>query len=466
MKYRTFVMTLSLFLIAFNLGIFVLTVVSYRDTIRAAEEKSLGEHYFTASALIKDFYAVESRGAELEGVLGDVLQPYGYLTGDQKVRLVLYRGDMIVYANRMDRQIRSEAAKPPEDGSRRVTVGKSEGRTFATVTGKLPSPYDAYTLVYQYDATESVASWKQMKNMLFFAGIVLSGLLAIGLMIVLDRIFKPLSRISRTSRQIAAGAYETRLPVEGRDELSEMARSFNHMAEEIQRQMTELIAEAEKKQRFIDNFAHELRTPLTAIYGYAEYMQKAALSEEDKLSSLSYIMSESRRLQTMAYQLLELANLNRERIAWETHDFSELLQSVRRTLQGKLEDKSIRLEILMDTGKIRGDAALLQSLFINLIDNAIKACDQDGRICVQAAEEAGKLTVSVRDDGKGMPADMLDRITEPFYRAEKSRSRKDGGAGLGLAICKQIARSHGAELAFRSRPGEGTTAWIVFTTSK
>ncbi|MGR6109237.1 HAMP domain-containing protein, partial [Staphylococcus aureus] len=130
--------------------------------------------------------------------------------------------------------------------------------------------YDSYTMVYLYDATDAITAWKHMKNVLFFAGFILSCLLALGLMLLLNRIFKPLSQISQTSRNIAAGAYETRLPVSGRDELSEMAQSFNHMAYEIQRQMTELIDAADKKQQFIDNFAHELRTPLTAIYGYAE----------------------------------------------------------------------------------------------------------------------------------------------------------------------------------------------------
>lgn len=116
-------------------------------------------------------------------------------------------------------------------------------------------------------------------------------MLALGLLILLNRIFRPLAQIAQTSRKIAAGAYGTKLPVTVKDKLSEMAQSFNHMAEEIQRQMTELIAAAERKQQFVDNFAHELQTPLTAIYGYAELLQKASLTEEDRLSALGYIMS-------------------------------------------------------------------------------------------------------------------------------------------------------------------------------
>jgi signal transduction histidine kinase len=106
----------------------------------------------------------------------------------------------------------------------------------------------------------------------------------------------------------------------------------------------------------------------------------------------------------------------------------------------------------------------MESMLINLIDNAIKACGKGGYIIVGAAKEAERKTISVWDNGKGMTPEILSQITEPFYRGEKSRNRSDGGAGLGLALCKQIASSHDAELSFSSCPGEGTTAKITFTT--
>ncbi|MCM3041509.1 HAMP domain-containing histidine kinase [Paenibacillus motobuensis] len=466
MKFRTFLTTLMLFLFSFNLGILIISVTTFKDTLNRAEERSLGEHYFITSSLIKDFHAVESRGTVIEESLGTLLQPYSYLSGDKKAKLALYKDNQLVYSNRLEISLQSSYLKPPEDGSRLVSIQNSDGRTYINVSGKLPAPYDLYTMVYLYDTTDSISEWKQMKNLLFLVGSILSGLLALGLLLLLNRIFKPLSQISQTSRYIAAGAYETRLPVSGHDELSEMAQSFNHMAEEIQRQMTELITTAERKQQFIDNFAHELRTPLTAIYGYAEYMQKAALSEEDRLSAIDYIMSASRRLQTMANQLLELANLKNDQIAWEAQKVSDIFQAVKQTLHNKITEKGIQMEMICETDVIWGDASLLQSLFVNLIDNAIKACDTGGHIIVRATIEAGQKTVSIQDNGKGMTSEILGHITEPYYRAEKSRNRRDGGAGLGLAICKQIVMRHGAELAFMSHPGEGTIAKIVFTTSK
>lgn len=464
MKQRTFLTTLTLFLFFFNLGILIVSVAMFRDMINRAEDRSLNEHYFIASALIKDFQAVQGRGTDIDGSLNSLLQPYSFLSGDNTAGLAFYKNNQLIYSSKDIAVLKDNSLVPPEDGSRLATIQKVDDRTYVIVSGKLPAPYASYTLVYLYDTTEAINSWRHLKNILFFTGFVLSVLFAFGLLLVLNRIFRPLKQISRTSKDIAEGAYQTRLLVSGHDELTEMSQSFNHMAAEIQHQMTELKDAAAKKQQFVDNFAHELRTPLTAIYGYAEYLQKAVLSEDDRLSALNYIMSESHRLQMVAYQLLELANLQNNQITCEELKVSNLFEAVLQTLTGKLANNEIQIEFRCEIESIRGDSYLMESLLINLIDNAAKACGKGGNIVVSAIMEAERKIICVRDNGKGMTPEILSQITEPFYRGEKSRNRNDGGAGLGLALCKQIASSHKAQLSFLSRPGEGTTVKITFTT--
>ncbi|WP_239432646.1 sensor histidine kinase [Sporosarcina sp. ACRSL] len=433
--------------------------------VKHAEERSLADHYIITSSVVKDFNAVESRGIHIEEAIDSLLRQYNNFSGDQKVGLALYQNDQFVYSNRQENAWMSELQKPLDDGNRIVSFQKSDQRTYVNVSGMLPAPYDTYTMVYQYDATDAITAWEKMKNMLFLVGLILSILLALGLVLLLNRIFKPLAQISQTSRNIAAGAYETRLPVLGNDELSEMAQSFNYMAVEVQHQMAELTTAAEKKQQFIDNFAHELHTPLTAIYGYAEYLQKAVMTEDDRMSAISYIMSESRRMQALANQLLDLANYRNDQLAWGEQNITDLFQSVKQTLHKKAMEKEIQIEFYSEIEVIWGDGYLLKSLFVNLMDNAIKACGSGGHIIVNAVMEAGKSIISIKDNGKGMPPDIIRHITEPFYREERSRNRRDGGAGLGLAICQQIVLHHGAELEFMSLPGEGTTAKVIFTTS-
>lgn len=465
MKNRTFLTTLVLFVLLFNLGIFIISIAIFEDTINRAKERSLGEHYFIVSALIKDFHAVNSRGIEINETLDSLLQPYGYLSVDKKSGLALYEDNQLVYCDRFIKVLQSIRLEIPENGERKISTKRVDNHTYVIVSGKIPSPYNSYEITYLYDMTDEINTWSKMKNILFLVGFILSCLLALALLVLLNQIFRPLAQISKTSRNIATGAYETRLPVSGSDELSEMAKSFNYMAEEIQNQMTDLIDTAKKKQQFIDNFAHELRTPLTAIYGYAEYLQKAIMTEDDRLSALDYIMSESRRLQTIAYELMELANLKNNEISWEKQKVSDLFESVKQTLHLKIIEKKIDIDFICEIDNILGDACLLKSLLVNLIDNAIKACNLGGHIVIRATIEDDKKIINIQDNGKGMTSEVLSQITEPFYRAEKSRNRSDGGAGLGLAISKQIVLCHNANIDFTSSLGKGTTVKITFTTS-
>lgn len=435
----------------------------FQGEIKRAKVRSLGEHYFITSAIIKDFNAVKERDVDIDLSISSLLSPYRYLLGDS-ARIALYKEEQLIYSSQEEIVTKSSLADASETGERTITVKKINEMSYVIVYGKLPSPHQSYLLIYTYDITSIIKSWSQLKNFLFIAGFVLSIFLALGLMLVLNRIFRPLMQISQTSKNIANGEYDTRLFVSGQDELSEMAQSFNHMAEEIQKQMTQLRDAAEKKQQFVDNFAHELRTPLTAIYGYAEYMQKAVISEDDRLSALGYIMSESRRLQKVAFQLLELANLQNNQIDFEELKVLSLFDMVRKTLYVKYIGSNIKFKFECGIKTIYGDAYLMESLLINLIDNAAKACGESGNIVVSAKVEAGQKVIQVKDNGKGMNEDTLAQITEPFYRADKSRNRNDGGAGLGLSLSKQIALCHNATLSFESHLGEGTTAKITFTT--
>ncbi|QJD86300.1 HAMP domain-containing sensor histidine kinase [Cohnella herbarum] len=465
MKARTFLVTLLLFLLFFNLAIFLFSAITLRTNLDSSRERSLGEHYFIASTYGKDLYALESRGTVGEEALGSLFRSYSTYYGKQGVALELSDRVGTLYSS-LPKNLQLSGDSPTAiPGERTVTTTKQNDRTYVLVTGNLPAPYESYTLNYLYDVTGNLSAWSRMTGMLFLLGIVFCTLLALCLHFVLGRVFKPLRQISEASKSIAQGEYGNRIRVTRHDELSEMADSFNHMAEEIQQQMEQLKLAAEQKQRFIDNFAHELRTPLTSIYGYAEYIQKVALTEDDKLEATDYIMSESRRLQNLAHQLLELATLGRSDIVLETVELEDLFRKTAETLKLKLEDREVRLSWKCRLDSVRGDRNLLESLVVNLADNAVKACSPGGQVRLEAYVESERPVIVVSDDGKGMTKEQLGRITEAFYRVDQARSRADGGAGLGLSLCEQIAASHGAELSFASQIGRGTISKITFTTS-
>lgn len=461
MKTRTFLTTLLLFLLFFNGAICAATVFTLKTSLGAAKEQCLAEHYVVASALLRDMQALAARGADPGAALAQLMRPYSQFSGGRRAGFALYQGETCVYSG-----IPDTAAPPPDPaapaaGERTLQV-QSSAPYYVSVAGRLPEPFGAYTLLYQASLQETIDAWQRMCFVLYAAGAVFSILLALCLRLLLGRLFRPLEQINAASKSIASGDYGRRLPVQGKDELAGVAQSFNHMAEEVQAQVAALSEAAAQKQQFADNLAHELRTPLTAIYGYAEYLQKAALTEADRQAATGYILSECRRLQGMSAQLLEAALVRTDGAALKLVDTGPLLAAVERTLRPKAQALGVRLAFNCGLPAFYCDPGLVESLLINLVDNALNACSPGGGVTVSAQCENGRAVLAVQDDGRGMTAQELTRVREAFYRVDKARSRAAGGAGLGLALCEQIAAAHGAQLRFSSAPGRGTTAAVLF----
>lgn len=464
MKKRTFYATFLLFLSAIYICMLSLSVITLRGTMQQARRQCLNEHYLIASALYQDMSALEARGVSFQAEMDSLMQPYLYLVEKRSSAFAVYEGAKLVYSSGSIEQMDTVPERKPRE-VRTVTTDIRGKKRLCRVWGALPEPYEQYQILYQMDISESLEDWMHRNQTMLLAGAVVSFIMAVSLLILLDRIFLPLIQITELSQRIAEGDYGERLPVYGSDEIGQMAGSFNHMAEEIENKVTELAAAAENRQRFVDNFAHELRTPLTAIYGYAQYIQSAALSQEDTQFALNTILAESRRMQQMANQLMELSGLRNGEIKMAPQDLSEILDFAARTVEHKLSENNLELHISSKVDTVVGDMVLLQSLLINLIDNAVKASSARDVITIQSFYESGNAVITVSDQGKGMEPEELERITEPYYRVDKARNRKEGGAGLGLAICNQIVKCHGALLTFQSEPGHGTTATVTFTTS-
>ena len=463
MKNRTFYATFLLFVLAIYAGLFGLSLVTLHDAVRQSREQCLSEQYIISSALYRDMGSLAGRALEPGARLESLVQPYLYLAGNRGAALGVYRDGRLLHAAGASREELSGAPARGAGAARTAVIERSGGRYYCSVSGALPEPFGGFQVLYRADITARINEWERRDGAMMLLGGLLSLALAVLLLLLLGRLFWPLSEITRLSRRIACGDYADRLPEQGRDETAMMARSFNHMASQIEGKVTELAAAAESRQRFIDNLAHELRTPLTAIYGYAQYLRSAALGEEETRFALDAILSESRRIQVMAGQLMELSGLRGGEIGMERQDLEKIVEALRSTLAQRLWERGIVLKVSLEVKTVTGDHFLLQSLLLNLIDNALKASGDNSAVAVTSYRQGGCPVIAVTDWGKGMEPQELERITQPYYRVDKARSRKDGGAGLGLAICLQIAQRHHARLVFRSAPGRGTTALVIFT---
>ncbi len=272
--------------------------------------------------------------------------------------------------------------------------------------------------------------------------------------------------LSRTARALAEGDLSMRARDMGQDEIGSLAWDFNRMADTMAGQMEQLKDEAERKDAFTSAFAHELKTPLTSIIGYSEMLATMDLSEAEIRICGDTINRQSRRLQSLSYKLLNMAFLGRQELELKPIRCRELAAQVELVEKPLVEKRGMVWRMEVADGRILGDSELLQSLLFNLIDNGVKASRPGGLILLYGCRDGEDYAFLVLDQGNGVPKEELPRLTEAFYMVDKSRSRKEGGAGLGLTLCSQIARLHGARMEFDSEEGKGMRICVRFPQMK
>ncbi|NBJ93792.1 HAMP domain-containing sensor histidine kinase [Parablautia muri] len=464
MKKKIFFVALVLFMVFLNSMILMVSIIILKDKLSVFRDKCLAEHYVIASSLIGDMQALEQRGNNVEENIDNLMRLYSrYLQGKGNGLGVAFLGEWIYESPAFAAE--ENTIRLPDTGynQERLVYMENGNRPVLCVYGSFPAPWQDYGLMYMGDLSDIVGSWRHTKNILFLTGAGTMLVMSFFLFQFLNIIFRPLRQISSTSAKIANGNYGSRIPVHGKDEISSVAHNFNLMAGQVETQIRQLEDAAEQKQQFIDNFSHELRIPLTAIYGYAEYIQKALCSEEERYECTQFIMSECGRLQNMAYQLLNMALLGRDEMKDGDCSLKELFIQSEKIMHLRAAEKRVKLTYdLSDDYIVRGNMEQLLILTNNLIDNAIKASGQEEEIRILAYSEKSNIVVEVEDHGIGMEAQQVSHITEAFYRIDKARSRAAGGAGLGLAICEKIIRIHHADMSFISKPGAGTRVKLSF----
>lgn len=314
--------------------------------------------------------------------------------------------------------------------------------------------------------TSQIAALRGMQQVLLILFMAFSLMAAVILYMILNQIFKPLELVAQSAGKIAEGDYSERINIKGTNELALMANNFNQMADVIEKHIERLEDEAQRKQQFIDNLAHEIRTPLTSIYGYAEYMQKAKLTEADKLESITFIMEESDYMKRITNSMLELSKLRNFIPEKKEINIVELFDQITASLEMTVKNYKVKLITEPINALIQGQSDLIKSMIINLCINGAKACAPDvGRVVLKANLIGDRVEISVIDNGCGIEKENMDKLMEPFYQVDAARNKSRGGVGLGLAIVKQIAEIHGAKIKIESEISSGTEVKVIFTTS-
>ncbi|WP_314066607.1 HAMP domain-containing sensor histidine kinase [uncultured Vagococcus sp.] len=265
-------------------------------------------------------------------------------------------------------------------------------------------------------------------------------------------------QLIKGTQQIARGDYKVKIPITNRHhtEINELIGNFNKMAQALDN--VEII-----HNDFINNFSHEFKTPIVSIKGFAKQLQTSDLTEAERQESIQIIISESERLAQLSSNILQLSNLeNHEivRLQLQPYNLDEQLRNCLLLLQQKWEEKNLILELNLEPVSFIGDQEMMVSLWLNLLNNAIKFSQPEGTLSVKCYYVADQIKVKISDTGIGMEDTVRQHVFDKFYQGDPAH--QETGSGLGLAIARRIATLHHGKISVRSVLNEGTTFTVKF----
>ena len=452
MKIRLRLALISIALIAVSLAVCgtLLLNASAKNSIQAAEEGAVTE----LNLLVTSY----------QNVLQDVSDTTLSETAQRSLALYLFRqyislnSQFILIRNDETLYNNSDyAVDQLLDGESEKTL-ELDGKTLFLAAAQETRVQDGTYRIFLVRDVSGVYAGIRSLTLQFIA--ICSGafLLSAGVvMLCTFRALRPLKLLQQNAAAIADGVYDRRIEVRGSDEISELSVSFNKMADAVRRHIDAVTATAEERKLLLGALTHELKTPMTSIIGYSESLQKTKLAPEQKAEAIDYINRECGRLERLTQKMMRLITLTGgEEIELSQIPAAALFSAVEPTLRDAVSRQNAEVAFSDSGASYRMDLDLMASVLINLVDNACAAGAK--RIAVAAAP--GVLTVS--DDGGGIAPELIDRVTQPFFRADKARSRGQGHAGLGLALVSRIAELHGATLEIESETGKGTVMRICF----
>ena len=262
------------------------------------------------------------------------------------------------------------------------------------------------------------------------------------------RFLLPIRKLAEATKEIASGNFDIQLMPSRVKEIDQLTLSFNEMASELAG--IELL-----RTDFVSNISHEFKTPISSIKGFAKRLEKDSLTDEQRKEYLEIIISESERLTKLSNNILMLTRLESTEKFTARNVFS-LDEQIRRTLlllEQQFKKKQLTVNIDLEEVNITANEEILNNLWINLMDNAIKFCPAGGLIDVALSTEEEKVIVSIFNSGEGIDEETKKHLFEKFYQGDRSRSTE--GNGLGLSLVKRILELENGEITVTSSPKEG-----------
>jgi heavy metal sensor kinase len=383
---------------------------------------------------------------------------YSPEVNDRFIRITRADG-AVVYASGAPRNERFDpsrvpalAADAPQGSSRKVPL--AAGSVLIAAVAATGADGTRYRVEVGTSAAPVEGTLAQVLIMLAVGLPVAVAVAVAGGFILVRRALEPVERMALKAEEITQHNLSERLPVvRSGDELERLSVSLNHMISRLEDALR-------GSKQFVADASHELRTPLTVMRGELESLAQDKQLARETREALGSVLEEVGRLAEIVESLFALSRLDAGEAGgeWQRFDLAELAATTAEQMSLLATDKNIRVDCDSTPGvTVRGDRARLKQVIVNLLDNAIKYTPNGGHVTLRVRREGAHALLDVTDDGIGIPAEALPHVFKRFYRVDGSRSREQGGAGLGLSIVRSICTAHGAEVEVLSTPGRGST---------
>lgn len=428
-----------------------------RETEQSIEEIKIYQYALLASleGLPEDYQATDMAVSQIAATLKQNLIR-------DKDAVVLYNDSQkAIYQN--SSYCSGLAEKIGEKSSGAWQISEREGHYYIEIFCKVQSGAGAYSLEFHRNIDHIYQDRDRLYERYVLVLVLVSAAFTVILAFFSMHFTRPIQRLSKVAQAFAGGDLKSRVREKGSDEVAMLGQDFNQMAGQLEANIWELEENARRQEEFTEAFSHEMKTPLTSIIGYADMLRSMEMSREDISLSANYIFQQGKRLERLALKMMELIYVDKQNLQFQKIDVRLFMESVRTMIENVLAEKGISFCAEAEEGTIYGEPDLLSSLFLNLLDNAKKACEAGGRIVWKGERTEGGYGFYIRDNGQGIPEEELQKITEPFYMVDKSRARKEGGAGMGMTLCQIIIKRHRADWDIKSQVGVGTEVYVHFS---
>lgn len=451
--HKIFLCFVIIFSLAFQMAGYLLINYTYKNTI--SQEKKLAfqnfqyNRYILQSILYSNPEFFEENKADVSGISKNFTVP-----------VAVYGTDGRYIFSNIPAFSKTPTLKEEEDGRIAFQICEKNGKHYIFVCDYVSQGESSMYLLTQADISSVINFQKSI--IAYFQKIYLAILCVsfLAIFLLTKVITASLNKLGKAAKRIAGGEYSERIRTKGKDEISELASNFNEMAQQVEEKIGELSNVAKQKEDFAASFAHELKTPLTSVIGYADMLYQKSLPREEVRNAAGYILKEGMRLEALSLKLMELFVLDKQEFILEQMSVREMFENLQQGIEPLCRKYGAALHMKIKEGDIRAEYDLFKTMILNLADNALKADSKD--IWILGEQTGTAYQIRIKDNGKGIPPEELGRITEAFYMVDKSRSRKQHGAGIGMALVSKIAELHGAGMKVESDGKTGTTICITF----